>query len=47
MRAAAFAETVLGAGQGYDFLVFVTVGTGISYCAVYRAARSPGRTAGR
>ena len=45
VRAAAFAETVLGAGQGYDYLVFVTVGTGISYTAVY--AGRPSRVAGR
>jgi glucokinase len=34
VRAAAFAEASLGAGRDYDFHLFLTVGTGISYCAV-------------
>jgi glucokinase len=34
VRASAFAEAVLGAGRPYAYHVFVTVGTGISYCAV-------------
>jgi len=34
VRAAAFAEASLGAGRDYRFHVFLTVGTGISYCAV-------------
>jgi len=34
VRAAAFGEASLGAGRGYGFHVFLTVGTGISYCAV-------------
>jgi glucokinase len=34
VRAAAFAEAALGAGRGYPWHVFLTVGTGISYCAV-------------
>jgi glucokinase len=34
VRAAAFAEASLGAGRDYGFHVFLTVGTGISYCAV-------------
>jgi glucokinase len=36
VRASAFAEAVLGAGRPYAHHVFVTVGTGISYCAVYQ-----------
>ncbi|HEX3493579.1 MAG TPA: ROK family protein [Streptosporangiaceae bacterium] len=46
VRAAAFAETVLGAGQGYDYLVFVTVGTGISYTAVYQGRPIAGSRGG-
>jgi len=34
VRAAAFAEAGLGAGRGYAYHLFLTVGTGISYCAV-------------
>jgi glucokinase len=34
VRAAAFAEASLGAGRDYGFHLFVTIGTGISYCAV-------------
>ncbi len=34
VRAAAFAEAALGAGSRYAYHVFLTVGTGISYCAV-------------
>jgi glucokinase len=34
VRAAAFAEAALGAGRDYAYHVFLTVGTGISYCAV-------------
>jgi glucokinase len=34
VRAAAFAEASLGAGRDYGFHLFLTVGTGISYCAV-------------
>jgi glucokinase len=34
VRAAAFAEASLGAGRDYGYHVFLTVGTGISYCAV-------------
>jgi len=34
VRAAAFAEASLGAGQDYGYHLFLTVGTGISYCAV-------------
>ncbi|HEX6518509.1 MAG TPA: ROK family protein [Streptosporangiaceae bacterium] len=34
VRAAAFAEATLGAGRSFGYFVFVTVGTGISYCAV-------------
>lgn len=34
VRAAAFAEAVLGAGRDLGYFVFLTVGTGISYCAV-------------
>jgi predicted NBD/HSP70 family sugar kinase len=34
VRAAAFAEATLGAGRGFGYFVFLTVGTGISYCAV-------------
>lgn len=46
VRAAAFAETVLGAGQGHDYLVFVTVGTGISYTAVYQGRPIAGSRGG-
>jgi glucokinase len=46
VRAAAFAETVLGAGQGYDYLAFVTVGTGISYTAVYQGRPIAGSRGG-
>jgi glucokinase len=46
VRAAAFAETALGAGQGYDYLVFVTVGTGISYTAVYQGRPIAGSRGG-
>jgi glucokinase len=46
VRAAAFAETVLGAGRGYDHLVFVTVGTGISYTAVYQGRPIAGSRGG-
>lgn len=46
VRAAAFAETVLGAGPGYDYLVFVTVGTGISYTAVYQGRPIAGSRGG-
>lgn len=35
VRAAAFAEAVLGAGRGRGYLVYLTVGTGISYCVVH------------
>jgi glucokinase len=34
VRAAAFAEASLGAGRDYGYHVFLTIGTGISYCAV-------------
>jgi glucokinase len=34
VRAAAFAEAVLGAGRAFAYHVFLTVGTGISYSAV-------------
>jgi predicted NBD/HSP70 family sugar kinase len=34
VRAAAFAEASLGAGRDYGYHLFLTVGTGISYCAV-------------
>ena len=34
VRAAAFAEAALGAGRDYEYHVFLTLGTGISYCAV-------------
>ena len=34
VRAAAFAEATLGAGQDYGFHAFMTISTGISYCAV-------------
>jgi glucokinase len=34
VRASAFAEASLGAGRHYGYHVFLTVGTGISYCAV-------------
>ena len=34
VRAAAFAEASLGAGRDYGFHLFLTIGTGISYCAV-------------
>ena len=34
VRAAAFAEATLGAGQGLSYYVYVTVGTGISYSLV-------------
>jgi glucokinase len=34
VRAAAFAEATLGAGRDFGYFVFLTVGTGISYCAV-------------
>jgi glucokinase len=46
VRAAAFAEAVLGAGQGYEYLVFVTVGTGISYTAVYQGRPIAGSRGG-
>jgi predicted NBD/HSP70 family sugar kinase len=46
VRAAAFAEAVLGAGRWACHL-YLTIGTGISYCAVYQAGRWPGRTAAR
>jgi glucokinase len=39
VRAAAFAEASLGAGRDYGYHLFLTIGTGISYCAV--AAGSP------
>ena len=35
VRAAAFAEAVLGSGQGLRYFLFVTIGTGISYSAVW------------
>ena len=35
VRAAAFAEAVLGAGR-WTYHVYLTIGTGISYCAVYQ-----------
>jgi glucokinase len=34
VRAAALGEAQYGAGSGYDCFVFLTVGTGISYCLV-------------
>jgi glucokinase len=34
VRAAALAEACLGAGRGYGYHAFITIGTGISYCAV-------------
>jgi glucokinase len=34
VRAAAFAEASLGAGRKYGYHLFVSIGTGISYCAV-------------
>jgi glucokinase len=34
VRAAAFAEASLGAGRDYCYHLFLTIGTGISYCAV-------------
>ncbi|HUY45670.1 MAG TPA: ROK family protein [Streptosporangiaceae bacterium] len=36
VRAAAFAEAVLGAGRHLTYYVYLTVGTGISYSAVYK-----------
>ncbi|HUY44241.1 MAG TPA: ROK family protein [Streptosporangiaceae bacterium] len=36
VRAAAFAEAVLGAGRRLTYYVYLTVGTGISYSAVYK-----------
>jgi glucokinase len=44
VRAAALAEAMLGAGQPFKHFVYVTVGTGISYCLMqeglpYRGAR--------
>ena len=35
VRAAALAEARLGAGRDYGFHVFLTISTGISYCAVF------------
>jgi glucokinase len=35
VRAAAFAEGLLGAGRNLGYYLFLTVGTGISYAAVY------------
>jgi glucokinase len=46
VRAAAFAEAVLGAGQGYDYQVFLTVSTGISYTAVYQGRPIAGSRGG-
>jgi glucokinase len=46
VRAAAFAEAVLGAGQGYDYQVFLTLGTGISYTAVYQGRPIAGSRGG-
>ena len=34
VRAAALAESMFGAGRGHRVFVYVTVGTGISYCLV-------------
>jgi glucokinase len=34
VRAGALAESIFGAGQGHRLFVYVTVGTGISYCMV-------------
>jgi glucokinase len=46
VRAAAFAEAVLGAGRGHEYLVYLTVGTGISYCAVYQGRPLAGARGG-
>jgi glucokinase len=46
VRASAFAEAVLGAGRPYAYHVFVTVGTGISYSAVYRGRPLAGARGG-
>jgi glucokinase len=46
VRAAAFAEAVLGAGRPYEYHVFVTVGTGISYSAVYQGRPLAGSRGG-
>ena len=44
VRAAALAEAIFGAGQRQDLFIYITVGTGISYCLVqngrpYKGAR--------
>jgi glucokinase len=46
VRASAFAEAVLGAGRPYEYHVFVTVGTGISYSAVYQGRPLAGARGG-
>jgi glucokinase len=46
VRASALAEAVLGAGRDYEYLVYVTVGTGISYTAVYQGRPVAGARGG-
>jgi glucokinase len=46
VRAAAFAEAVLGAGRDYDWWIYLTVGTGISYCAVWQGRPLAGANGG-
>lgn len=46
VRAAALAEARLGAGRDYDFHVFMTISTGISYCAVIGGRPFPGAHGG-
>jgi glucokinase len=46
VRAAAFAEARLGAGRDYGYHLFLTVGTGISYCAVTGGRPFPGAHGG-
>ena len=45
VRAAAFAESVLGAGR-WRYYLYVTIGTGISYCAVYEGRPVAGARGG-
>lgn len=45
VRAAAFAESVLGAGR-WRYYLYLTVGTGISYCAVYKGRLVAGARGG-
>jgi glucokinase len=42
VRAAALAEAVLGDGQRLSYFIYVTVGTGISYCLVRDGTPVPG-----